>query len=192
MSYSADGFDGFAWVFISGNAVVYTCADSRGSSVAKEALVGFNGLHLSDRYAGYAFLAARAFCLEHLRRDALKAADDNPESRECLDFANAIVPVLKRIMGLRRNFGCDLNQYRREAVSAAKDLYEIVIKKARHPDIQKLQDVFRDARLQCWQWLSGPEVPAENNRSAVMCRAGLGLNRSLVTASIKNFTVKAT
>ena len=30
-----DGFNGFAWVFISGNAVVYTCADSRGSSVAK-------------------------------------------------------------------------------------------------------------------------------------------------------------
>ena len=36
---------------------------------------------------------------------------------------------------------------------------------ARHPDVQKLQDVFRDARLQCWQWLVGPEVPAENNRS---------------------------
>ena len=31
--------------------------------------------------------------------------------------------------------------------------------------MQKLQDVFRDARLQCWQWLVGPEVPAENNRS---------------------------
>ena len=36
---------------------------------------------------------------------------------------------------------------------------------ARHPDVQKLQDVFRDARLQCWQWLVGPEVPAENNLS---------------------------
>jgi len=34
-----------------------------------------------------------------------------------------------------------------------------------HPDIQKHQDVFRDARLRTWQRLIGPEVPAENNRS---------------------------
>ena len=46
--------------------------------VAKEALEGFTGLYLSDRYAGYAFLALRAFCLEHLRRDALKACGADP------------------------------------------------------------------------------------------------------------------
>ena len=57
-----------AWVFIAGNAVVYTCADSRGGTVAKDALKGFTGRYLSDRYAGYAFLALRAFCLGHLRR----------------------------------------------------------------------------------------------------------------------------
>ena len=82
-SWRNDGVNGWAWVFIAGNVVVYTCADSRGSAVAKEALEGFTGLYLSDRYAGYAFLALRAFCLEHLRRDALKAADENPESGEC-------------------------------------------------------------------------------------------------------------
>ena len=160
-----DGMNGYAWVFISGNAVAYTCAGSRASAVAKEALAGFRGIYLTDRYAGYAFMELRAFCLEHLRRDALKAADDNPKSRECLDFANAIVPVLKRIMGLRRAFGDDPKVYRREAVAAGRELYEIVTRPARHPDVQKLQDVFRDARLQCWQWLADPQIPAENNRS---------------------------
>ena len=163
--WRTDGLNGWAWVFISGNAVAYTCAGSRGSAVAKEALAGFRGLYLSDRYGGYAFLARRAFCLEHLRRDALKVADENPEDRECLDFANAIVPVLKRIMGLRREFGKDPKAYRREALAAAAELHGIVTRPARHPDVQKLQDVFRDARLQCWQWLLGPQVPAENNRS---------------------------
>ena len=160
-----DGVNGWAWVFIAGNAVVYTCADSRGAAVAKEALKGFTGLYLSDRYAGYAFLALRAFCLEHLRRDALKAADENPEDGECRAFAEAIVPVLKEVMGLRRRLGNDPKAYRRAAVDAAKRLHSIVMSPARHPDVQKLQDVFRDARLQCWQWLVGPEVPAENNRS---------------------------
>ena len=160
-----DGMNGWAWVFVAGNAVVYTCADTRGSAVAKEALAGFRGLYLSDRYAGYAFLALRAFCLEHLRRDALKAAEENPESAECRAFAEAVVPVLKEIMGLRRAFGDDPKAYRRAAVAAAGRLYSVVMRPARHPDVQKLQDVFRDARLQCWQWLVGPEVPAENNRS---------------------------
>ena len=160
-----DGVNGWAWVFIAGNVVVYTCADSRGAAVAKEALEGFTGLYLSDRYAGYAFLALRAFCLEHLRRDALKAADENPEDGECRAFAEAIVPVLKEVMGLRRRLGNDPKAYRRAAVDAAKRLHSIVMSPARHPDVQKLQDVFRDARLQCWQWLVGPEVPAENNRS---------------------------
>lgn len=68
-------------------------------------------------------------------------------------------------MGLRRRFGNDPKAYRRAAVDAAKRLHSIVMSPARHPDVQKLQDVFRDARLQCWQWLVGPEVPAENNRS---------------------------
>lgn len=163
--WRTDGLNGWAWVFVSGNAVVYTCAGSRGSAVAKEALAGFAGLYLSDRYGGYAFLGRRAFCLEHLRRDALKVADENPKSRECLDFANAIVPVLKRVMGLRRRFGKDPKAYRREALAAAAELHGIVTRPARHPDVQKLQDVFRDARLQCWQWLLGPQVPAENNRS---------------------------
>lgn len=160
-----DGMNGWAWVFIAGNAVVYACAGTRGSVVAKEALKGFRGLYLSDRYAGYAFLALRAFCLEHLRRDALKAAEENPKSGECRAFAEAIVPVLKEIMGLRRRFGGDPKAYRRAATDAARRLHGIVMRPARHPDVQKLQDVFRDARLQCWQWLVGPEVPAENNRS---------------------------
>ena len=51
------------------------------------------------------------------------------------------------------------------ARSAARKLHAVVMSPARHPDVQRLQDVFRDARLQCWQWLVGPEVPAENNRS---------------------------
>jgi transposase len=163
--WRTDGDNGWAWVFVSGNVVVFACAGSRGSAVAKEALAGFDGLYLTDRYRGYAFIFRRAFCLEHLRRDALKIADENPEDRECLDFANAIVPVLKRVMGLRREFGEDPEAYRREATAAAADLHEIVTRPARHPDVQKLQDVFRDARLQCWQWLVGPQVPAENNRS---------------------------
>lgn len=127
---------------------------------------GFKGIFASDRYSGYEFVAGqRSFCLEHLKRDAIKVREDNPESRECAAYADAIVPVLAEIMKLRSVFGEDPKAYRRAALDAGRRLYEIVHREAKHPDIQKHQDVFRDARLRTWQWLIGPEVPADNNRS---------------------------
>ena len=41
-----DGRNGYAWVFMAGNLVVFACADSRGSAVAAERLE-----HALDRYA---------------------------------------------------------------------------------------------------------------------------------------------
>jgi hypothetical protein len=73
--------------------------------------------------------------------------------------------VLAEIMKLRSVFGEDPKAYRRAALDAGRRLYEIVHREAKHPDIQKHQDVFRDTRLRTWQWLIGPEVPADNNRS---------------------------
>ena len=161
-----DGRNGYAWVFIAGNLVVYVCADSRGSAVAKGVIGDFKGIFASDRYSGYEFVAGqRSFCLEHLKRDAIKVREDNPKSRECAAYADAIVPVLAEIMKLRSAFGEDPKAYRRAALDAGRRLYEIVHREAKHPDIQKHQDVFRDARLRTWQWLVGPEVPADNNRS---------------------------
>lgn len=161
-----DGRNGYAWVFIAGNLVVYVCADSRRSAVAKGVIGDFKGIFASDRYSGYEFVAGqRSFCLEHLKRDAIKVREDNPESKECSAYADAIVPVLAEIMKLRSVFGEDPKAYHRAALDAGRRLYEIVHREAKHPDIQKHQDVFRDTRLRTWQWLIGPEVPADNNRS---------------------------
>lgn len=161
-----DGRNGYAWVFIAGNVVVFVCADSRRSAVAKGVMGEFRGIFGSDRYSGYEFVAGqRSYCLEHLKRDAIKVHEDNPENRECAAYADRIVPVLAEIMKLRLEFADDPAAYRRAAMSVGRRLYEIVWKQAKHPDIQKHQDVFRDVRLRTWQWLIGPEVPAENNRS---------------------------
>lgn len=161
-----DGRNGYAWVFMAGNLVVFACADSRGSAVAKDVIGEFKGVLASDRYSGYEFVAGqRSYCLEHLKRDAIKVREDNPASRECAAYADAIVPVLAEIMKLRTAFGEDPKAYRRAALDAGRRLFEIVHRDAKHPDIQKHQDVFRDARLRTWQWLIGPEIPADNNRS---------------------------
>ena len=47
-----DGRNGYAWVFMAGNLVVYVCADSRGSAVAKGVIGDFKGIFASDRYSG--------------------------------------------------------------------------------------------------------------------------------------------
>jgi len=161
-----DGRNGYAWVFIAGNVVVFVCADSRKGAVAKGVIGAFRGIFASDRYSGYEFVAGqRSYCLEHLKRDAIKVREDNPKNRECATYADKIVPVLAEIMKLRTAFADDPVAYRRAATRAGRRLYEIVWNQARHPDIQKHQDVFRDTRLRTWQWLIGPEIPAENNRS---------------------------
>lgn len=161
-----DGHNGYTWVFIAGNLIVYICADSRRSAVAKDVIGDFKGIFASDRYSGYEFVAGqRSYCLEHLKRDAIKVRNENPKSKECAAYTGEIVPVLAEIMKLRSAFGENPNAYRQAAVNVGKRLYEIVHREARHPDIQKHQDIFRDARLRTWQWLIGPEVPADNNRS---------------------------
>lgn len=164
--WRTDGGNGYAWVFIAGHVVAFVCADTRGSRIAKEALGEFGGIFVSDRYNGYEFIPGqRAFCLEHLKRDALKILDENPDSGECRQYVEAVVPILKSIMHLRVLFKGDEGGYRREAVRLGAQLYEVTHVEARHPEIQKHQDIFRDARLRTWQWLMCSEVPAENNRS---------------------------
>lgn len=161
-----DGRNGYTWVFIAGNLIVYVCADSRKSEVAKNVIGEFNGIFASDRYSGYEFVAGqRSYCLEHLKRDAIKVRNDNPKNKECIAYSDAIVPVLAEIIKLRSVYREDPNAYRCAALNAGKRLYEIVHREAKHPDIQKHQDIFRDARLRTWQWLIGPEVPADNNKS---------------------------
>ena len=165
-TWRTDGKNGYAWVFIAGNAVAFKCGATRASAVAKEALgEKFQGLFLSDRYAGYDFLAHRAYCLEHLRRDALKIAEDSPDSPECAAYAAAIVPLLSEIMKLRRLHGHDPGAYAAAATDAARRLRRVVEKEAFDPAVQQHKNLFLDARLRPWQWLAGPEVPADNNRS---------------------------
>ena len=161
-----DGRNGYAWVFVAGNVVVFVCADSRRAEVAKGVLGDFGGIFGSDAYAGYDFISGRrSLCLEHLKRHAVKLRDDNPKSGECAAYAGKVIPVLAEIMKLRTEFADDPKAYRKAATDAGRRLYEIVWKEAKHPDVQRHQDYFRDARLRTWQWLVGPEVPAENNRS---------------------------
>ena len=164
--WRTDGRNGYAWTFISGNIVTYECASSRGSCVAKNAIGDFNGILLTDRYNGYEYIPGqRAYCLEHLKRDALKILVENPDDKECRMYVDAIVPVLRSIMKLRTKFPDDPASYGKEALKLAAELHAVTHSQAKHPSIQNHQDIFRDGRLRPWQWLVGPEVPAENNRS---------------------------
>lgn len=165
-TWRTDGKNGYTWVFIAGNAVAFKCGVTRASAVAKEALgEKFPGLYLSDRYAGYDFLAHRAYCLEHLRRDALQIAEDSPDSPECVAYAAQIVPLLAEIMKLRRLHGHDPGAYRAAALDAARRLWKIVSARAQDEAVQQHKNLFLEVRLRPWQWLVGPEVPADNNRS---------------------------
>lgn len=164
--WRTDGNNGYCWVFIAGNAIVYRCGVSRASSVAKDALgEDYRGLFLSDRYAGYGFIACRAYCLEHLRRDALQLAEDDTGSAECAAYAAQIVPLLSEIMKLRRLHGHDPGAYRAAALDAARRLWRIVTAPSADEAVQQHKNLFLDFRLRPWQWLAGPQVPADNNRS---------------------------
>ena len=68
-------------------------------------------------------------------------------------------------MKLRRLHGHDPGTYRAAALDAARRLRRIVETPSADEAVQQHTNLFLDIRLRPWQWLSGPQVPADNNRS---------------------------
>jgi len=131
---------------------------------AVEACPCCGGTLVTDRYAAYnCFAGKRGYCFEHLKRDTLALVDENPASKECRTFVEALVPWLCEAMTLRSACAGDPVTYLVRAAYIRRRIETITLAPARHPSVQGIQNIFRENEPRLWHWTGDPRVPAENN-----------------------------
>src|SRR4029077_5454465 len=97
-----DGSVRYVWVFTNLEDVAFVYSDTREASTAQELLKKFNGVLVSDFYAGYDSIdCAQQKCLIHLIRDInddLSKEPFNEEMKELgQEFARLVRPMIESV-----------------------------------------------------------------------------------------------
>jgi hypothetical protein len=99
---SIRGIDHYVWVFTDGRHVVFRLTETRETTVVKQLLQGYQGVLITDFYAGYDALDCRQEkCWVHLLRDLNEDLWKYPFDEELQQFVLAvkelIVPIIEAI-----------------------------------------------------------------------------------------------
>jgi transposase len=160
-----DGDNGYAWMFRTGDCVLYRFCDTRSGEVPRSILGTdfLRGVLVTDRYAGYnGILMARQFCYAHLLRDLQDIERQFPDVPEVAAFVAHLAPLLSDAMALRRE-ARNRAQYRCRARRLKARIQRAIRRPARHPAVQSYQDIFRQHRDKLYHWVDDPDVPPDNN-----------------------------
>jgi len=163
--WRTDGHNGYSWLFCTPGISIFRFRNSRAASVAKEV---FGKKHLSgvlvvDRYNGYNQMPCSIqYCYAHLLRDVEDLEKNFPENSEVKSFVEALAPQLANAIGLRQLDITD-QQFKQQAAKIKDAIIEITSGQARHPAIQKIQDIFREKDNRLYHWADDRSVPADNN-----------------------------
>jgi transposase len=161
-----DGANGYTWFFGASGISLFECRDTRAGRVAAEVFgpcEGHAGTLVADRYGAYNTFAGKIqHCYEHLKRDTLKLAHENPGDAECASFSKSFSALLIAAMRLRSEEK-DPVLYREKALALRARIERAARAPARHPSVQGLQNIFREKADRLYHWVDGRAVPAENN-----------------------------
>jgi transposase len=163
--WRTDGNNGYAWLFCTPQISIFRVRRTRSGSVAKEVFgeKSSRGVLVVDRYNGYNKLPVRIqYCYAHLLRTVKDLEKDFPENTEIKSFVQALAPQLTSATGLRR-LNITERQFKRQAAKIKNEILNIVNHQARHPAIQKVQDIFRKNADRLYHWAEDSNVPADNN-----------------------------
>jgi transposase len=117
----------------------------------------------TDGNNGYAWL----FCtpkisIFRVRRTVKDLEKDFPENAEIKSFVEALAPQLTNAISLRTLDITD-RQFKRQAAKIKNEIINITNRQAKHPAIQKIQDIFREKADRLYHWAEDRNVPADNN-----------------------------
>jgi len=163
--WRTDGNNGYAWLFCTPQISIFRVRRTRSASVAKEVFgeKSSHGVLVVDRYNGYNKLPVRIqYCYAHLLRTVKDLEKDFPENTEVKSFVEALAPQLTSAIGLR-TLDITERQFKRQAAKIKNEIIGIVNRQARHPAIQKVQDIFRENADRLYHWAEDSNVPADNN-----------------------------
>jgi len=162
-----DGHNGYAWIFCTERISLFRFRQTRAASVAQEVFgtKRLPGTLVVDRYNGYnQVLCAIQYCYAHLSREVEDLEKEFPEVGEVSLFVASFAPLLADAMKLRsKELGPAV--FRQQAHKLKTQIQKVVQAPARHPGVQKIQDIFREKAARLYHWAKSPTIPADNNRA---------------------------
>jgi len=163
--WRTDGQNGYAWLFCTDTISLYRFRRSRSARIAQEVFGerGVPGVLVVDRYNGYNRMPCLIqYCYAHLLRDVQDLEKDFPENAEIQSFVEALAPQLAKAISLR-TLDIPDKQFKRQAAGIKSEIIRITHRQARHPAIQKIQDIFREKADRLYHWAEDRRIPADNN-----------------------------
>ena len=163
--WRTDGNNGYAWLFCTPKISIFRVRRTRSASVPRE-IFGEKpvpGVLVVDRYNGYNKMPCSIqYCYAHLLRTVKDLEKDFPENAEIKSFVEALAPQLTNAISLRTLDITD-RQFKRQAAKIKNEIINITNRQAKHPAIQKIQDIFREKADRLYHWAEDRNVPADNN-----------------------------
>ena len=163
--WRTDGQNGYSWLFCTPDISIFRVRRTRSASVAKEVFgeKPSPGILVVDRYNGYNRMPCSIqYCYAHLLRTVKDLEKDFPENTEIKSFVEALAPQLANAISLRMLDITD-RQFKRQAAKIKDAIINIINSQARHPAIQKIQDIFREKAQRLYHWAEDRTIPADNN-----------------------------
>lgn len=163
--WRTDGHNGFAWLFCTDMLSIFRFRGSRSAVVAKEVFgeKRLPGVLVVDRYSAYNKVPSKIqYCYAHLLRDVKDLERDFPDNPEVKAFVEALTPQLANAIGLRA-LNMTRRQFKQQAAKIKKAIIDITNRQAKHPAIQKIQDIFRQKADRLYHWADNRDIPADNN-----------------------------
>jgi transposase len=163
--WRTDGNNGYAWLFCTPQISIFRVRRTRSASVPREVFgeKPVPGVLVVDRYNGYNKMPCSIqYCYAHLLRTVKDLEKDFPENTEIESFVEALALQLTNAISLR-TLDITEKQFKRQAAKIKDEILNIVNRQARHPAIQKIQDIFREKADRLYHWADDRNVPADNN-----------------------------
>jgi transposase len=166
-SWRIDGQNGYVWVFLSEEVIIFKIKTTRAGTVPKE-IFGteeLKGYLVVDRYKGYNRIKIiMQYCYEHLKRDVIDLGKEFPKDQEVQLFVSTFSVLIIEAIQLRNQDIKD-NEYYKRATDLKKEIIECVNSSAKHLGIQRIQNIFRENETRLYHWADNRKVPADNNSS---------------------------
>jgi len=163
--WRTDGNNGYAWLFCTPEISIFRVRKTRSASVPKEVFGEklVPGVLVVDRYNGYNKLPVKIqYCYAHLLRTVKDLEKDFPENAEIKSFVETLAPQLANAITLQTLDITD-KQFKRQATKIKNTIINITDHQAKHPAIQKIQDIFREKADRLYYWAEDRNIPADNN-----------------------------
>ena len=160
-----DGQNGYGWIFTSPSTTILRLRSTRSAQVVKETFgeKPLPGVLVVDRYAAYNSAPCQIqYCYAHLLRHVQDLEKEFPNNREITCFVETTAPLLAQAMGLR-TLPIDKVTFEKKTKQLKKNIIDVMNQEAKHPGIQKIQNIFRENHHRLYHWATSPQIPAENN-----------------------------